>query len=112
MTMEDLAGKIVDEGVPVLLLGGGKWTTLKLNYCPVCGAYVKLNYASGLNYWGVTWRCRKRSCVMSREDMPLDGWNEDNRRSIRTLLKQIAWIIPMWFYRRWAHWKIWRATTD
>ena len=89
MTMEQLAGKIVDDLVPVLLLGGGKWTVLKLKYCPACGSYVKLNYASGLNYWGVTWRCKDQSCEMSEDDKPLDGWNEDNEPGFGVIMEMI-----------------------
>ncbi len=110
MTPEQMASKIVDEGIPILLKGGGNVTVLKLKYCPVCGAWVKLHYGSGLHYQAITWRCRQRSCVMSREDMPLDGWNEENKRSIAVWLRQIVGAIPWWFYRRWAHWKTWQAS--
>lgn len=81
----------------------------KLKYCPVCGSYVTFDYSHRVVYSTITWRCRKQSCVMSREDVPLDGWNEDNKPSIAVWLGQITWVIPLWFYHRWAGWRIRQA---
>lgn len=89
MTLEQIASKIVDEGIPILLMGGGKTTVLKLKYCPVCGSYVKLNYGNGLNYWAVMWRCGDRECEMSEEDKPLDGWNEENEPGFGVIIEMI-----------------------
>lgn len=49
---------------------------LKLKYCPVCGALVKLYYSLGLWIKGITWRCSDQGCPMSDEHRPLIGWNE------------------------------------
>ena len=48
MNPREMADKIVDGGIPMLLKGGGEVTVLKLRYCPVCGSAVKLNYSQGL----------------------------------------------------------------
>lgn len=82
----------------------------KLNYCPECGTYVTFDYSSGAIYSAITWRCTRKRCQMSKAANKLDEWNEDYPRSIRGWMKEVGWIIPLWFYHRWAHWKIWQAS--
>ena len=92
MDLREMASKIVDEGIPLLLKDGGV-VELKLRHCPVCGSYVKLNYGQGLRYYAVTWRCRNESCAMSAEMKPLDGWNEDNPPHFGVLMEAVP--VPM-----------------
>ena len=91
---EEIAAMIVDEGKPMLLMGGGRVTELKLRYCPECGSSVKLQYGMGLRYFAVTWHCSSSCCIMSNENS-LHGWNEYYQPNPSTLLietlKEILW---------------------
>lgn len=73
---------------------------LKLKYCPVCGSFVKRNFAAGLLYQGITWRCTNAKCAMSHQDKPLDGWNEANRPNPKTrileIVRAVQWKFNLW----------------
>ncbi len=87
MTSEEMASKIVHEGIPLLSKGGGEAVELKLKYCPVCGSYVKLNYGNGVYYYAISWHCKNDQCEMSKQDKPLDGWNERNEPSSAIIME-------------------------
>ena len=83
---EAIAEKIVNDGVPMLLKGGGKATELKLRYCPACGSTVSLYCGAYLSYWAVKWRCKRRGCDLFGQWQPLHGWNEYYQPNPHTLL--------------------------
>lgn len=66
---------------------------LKLKYCPGCGSYVKFDYSNGAIYNLITWRCTNRECGMSKEDKPLDGWNEDNEPGFAVIMEMIPVMV-------------------
>lgn len=81
----------------------------KLKYCPLCGSFVKFDYSNGAWVDVITWRCTKKDCYFSKQDMPLRIWNARWRPSRWTRIMEIVNRIHFWLYGKWADHKIKKA---